>query len=201
MPFFDVHSYKQYLRRQILDSTTLVFALAFDPSGAFLVAGTITGLLKVFSLASIASAFASIPAQQSKAFVSRDLSQYGSINAISVTKANLFVATDKGLLCFDWDMIVAPLLGKPTKLQSPTVAFPQVKVVAITVLGKDEDTPYVIAATREGVFAQIHLGGTSIGQLGNGIKRSAYPHCLTGTYEDPHMFLAVSNYEQPPAAR
>lgn len=192
MAFFDTEAYKLHLRRRVADSTTLVFALSFDTSGSFLAAGTVNGLLKIFSLSAIALSCYGPPPQSHLCAV-RDLSRHGSINGLAVTEQELYVATDNGLLCFTWKQLIAPISGgQPALHIAPNVILPGTQFNAVIKLGQKKRTSSVVAATSTGAFVLVSDGGKKFHQIGDSIGEEAYPHCVTGD-TDSNIFLAVSS--------
>ncbi|CAN8075212.1 unnamed protein product [Agarophyton chilense] len=192
MAFFDTSAYKRYLRRRISDSTTLVFALAFDPSGSFLAAGTTNGLLKIFSLSSIALYYYTAPLTPQECTV-QDLSKHGSINGIEITCTHLYVATDSGLLCFDWKRLINPKHGNYSNGKTvPIVLLGGVQINAVITLGEQSKATSVLAATGEGAFVKVIDGGKKLEQIGENIGKVAYPHCVAGN-TNPDVFLAGCN--------
>lgn len=194
MALFDIEAYKSHLRKRVADSTTLVFALSFDTSGSFLVAGTINGLLKIFSLSAIALSCYVSPSQSHLCAV-RDLSRHGSINGLAVTEQELYVATDNGLLCFSWKHLIAPISGdQPNVHVVPNVILAGTQINAVIKLGQKKRTSSVVAATGTGAFMIVSDGGKKFHQIGDSIGEAAYPHCITGD-ADSNIFLAVSSFQ------
>lgn len=119
-----VDYYAQQRTRQSL-ATAIVFALAFDPTCAYIASGTTSGMLTVHSLSTAvvtdhmdtegrtidsngnhddkshySSPSSSIVAQH-------NLARHGSINALCTCGDALFIATDRGgVLCVTWENII-----------------------------------------------------------------------------------------------
>lgn len=117
-----VDYYAQQRTRQSL-ATAIVFALAFDPSCAYIASGTTSGMLTVHSLSTAVFTdqmdndridsndilnFKSHYSSPSSSIVAQhNLACHGSINALCTCGAALFIATDRGgVLCVAWDNII-----------------------------------------------------------------------------------------------
>lgn len=119
-----VDYYAHQRTRQSL-ATTIVFALAFDPTCTYIASGTTSGMLTVHSLSTAVvtdhmdtegraidsnsnrnynSHYSSPP---SSIVAQHNLARHGSINALCTCGDALFIATDRGgVLCVTWDNII-----------------------------------------------------------------------------------------------
>lgn len=177
----EVTAYYDHRRRCQSLSTSIIFALSFDPTSTLLASGTTSGLLTIQCLRT-AESLSPRNTRQESIVAQHDLSKYGSINCLRTSGDHLFIATDAGVHTYHW--------GMPSTHAQPQSIFTGVQVNSLSPLGHSDT---VVAACTDGSLVCIDAAArtTNVVYLPSDSPSKSYPLSIAASPTDRHCIITV----------